>query len=271
MNTKNVKVTMKNSKQEMLRFLEAVLNDTLRKSNKDLSVRVESVLDNNTSAKKADVFKVVDEVQNYLLGEPVKSAPVENEVKKPKLSASKKKDTKDSEKTKPEASKKAEPKEVKTSEPKVIEAPVLSENSMPLAMVFPKELTVPNLGKLRAVPETSMDDLAKAMTEDGRHFYFACYWTPRMIKEYFYAEAREVNKVKSFPNDLDILEPVYFCDGIKRMWANSVYTEAMFRFNEDSLEHIVEKNPYNGEQFRIRVSSGMEFELYELIEEDTTK
>lgn len=253
MNTKNVKVTMKNSKQDMLRFLEAVL-PTVKDKDKNLTDRVEYALDNSSSAKKSEVFEIVDEVQNFLLANTSEEnteveTPVENEVKKPSLK-----------------------KKQKTVVETVEEAPVLSEKSMPLARVFPEVLNIEGLGTLKAVPETTMEELAKALTDEGRRFFFACYWTPRMIKEYEYSATREVGKVKSFQNDLDLLEPVYYCDGVSRMWACSVYTEAMFRFNADSMEHIVETNPYNGEKFRIRVSNGMEFEVYELTEDaDSSK
>lgn len=268
MSTKNVKVTMSNSKQEMLRFLESI-RETI-KDDKSLSDRVEYTLNNYKKARKSEVFEVVEEVQDKFMPtlfdkveeaeeskldvsadeeEPVKKAakkpPVENEVKKLKPK-------------KASTTKKLSPEEIKS--------PVSTE-SLPLAVIFPEELDIPNLGKLKAVPDTDMQELAKALNEEGRQFFFATYWTAKMIKEYSYAETREVQKVKSFPNDLDILQPVYYCEGLNRMWANSLYTEAMFCFNEDSLEHIVETNPYTKEQFRIRVSRGMEFELYELVQE----
>ena len=266
--TKNVKVTMSNNKQDMLRFLESIRE--IIKDDKSLSERVEYTLNNYKKARKSEVFEVVEEVQDKFMptlfdqveesGEseldvsadeeetvekPAKKTIIENEVKKLKPK-------------KASTTKKLSPEEIKS--------PVSTE-SLPLAVLFPEELDIPNLGKLKAVPDTDMQELAKALNDEGRQFFFATFWTPKMIKEYSYAETREVNKVKSFPNDLDILQPVYFCEGLKRMWANSLYTEAMFCFNEDSLEHLVEKNPYNGEPYRIRVSRGMEFELYELVQE----
>ena len=55
---------------------------------------------------------------------------------------------------------------------------------------------------------------------------------------------------------------------MKRMWANSVYSEAMFRFENEDITHIEDTNPYTDDKFRVRVSNGMEFELYELTTED---
>ena len=279
MNTKNVKVTMKNSKEQMLRFLEATYPTI--KDNKDVAKRVEYTLGNHEKAKKSEVFEVVEEVQEVLMTMPEnvpteeeKPVPVENEVKKsPKKPKVKKSEPVENEVKKP-AKTKAKPTVKKTEEKtkkdtKEVTAPTaakLPETAWPLAMMFPQELTVPNLGKLKAVPETTMEDIVKRLS-DGKQYFFACYWTARQIKEFSYSEARNVPCPKSFPNDLDILEPVYFCDGIKRMHAISLYTEALFSFNADALEHVEDTNPYTGEKFRIRVSNGMEFELYELVQD----
>ena len=259
MNTKNVKVTMKNSKEQMLRFLEATYPTI--KDNKDVAKRVEYTLGNHEKAKKSEVFEVVEEVQEVLVTMPEnvsteeeKPVPVENEVKAP------------AKKAKPAVKKTEEKTKKDTKEVTAPTAAKLPETAWPLAMMFPHELTVPNLGKLKAVPETTMEDIVKSLS-GGKQYFFACYWTARQIKEFAYSEARNVPCPKSFPNDLDILEPVYFCDGIKRMHAISLYTEALFSFNSDALEHVEDTNPYTGEKFRIRVSNGMEFELYELIQE----
>lgn len=259
MNTKNVKVTIKNSKEQMLRFLEATYPTI--KDNKDVAKRVEYTLGNHEKAKKSEVFEVVEEVQEVLMTMPEnteeeKPVPVENEVKKPAKAKAKPTVKKTEEKTKKETKE-------EVTEPTAAKLPA---TALPLAVMFPKELTVPNLGKLKAVPETTMADIVKSLS-DGKQYFFACYWTARQIKEFSYSDMREVPCPKSFPNNLDILEPVYYCENIKRMWANSVYTEGMFCFNADALEHVEDTNPYNGEKFRIRVSNGMEFELYELVQE----
>lgn len=273
MNTKNVKVTIKNSKEQMLRFLEATLSDV---KESEIVKRVEYTLSNYTKAKKSEVFEVVEEVQGYLMSLPSKEEPVlvENEVKKPKKPEVKKSEPVENEVKKPAKAKakptvkKTEEKTKKETKEEVTEptAAKLPATALPLAVMFPKELTVPNLGKLKAVPETTMADIVKSLS-DGKQYFFACYWTARQIKEFSYSDMREVPCPKSFPNNLDILEPVYYCENIKRMWANSVYTEGMFCFNADALEHVEDTNPYNGEKFRIRVSNGMEFELYELVQE----
>ena len=279
MNTKNVKVTMKNSKEQMLRFLEATYPTI--KDNKDVAKRVEYTLGNHEKAKKSEVFEVVEEVQEVLMTMPEvpteeeKPVPVENEVKKsPKKPKVKKPEPVENE-VKPAPAKKAKP--VKKSVEKTTENTTEKDKgvkaikqigSLPVAKMFPEELTVDNLGVLRRADSSykTMEDVAKAL-EEGKQFYFACYWSARHIKEFNYSAVNMVEAVKKFPNDLDILEPVYFCETLKRMWANSVYTEAMFFFENEDITHIEDTDPYNGEKFKVRVSSGMEFELYELVQD----
>lgn len=261
MNT-TVKVTMKNTKDDMLKFLETTLTDI---SDTALTERVQYTLSNYEKAKKAEIFETVEEVQSYLDSASTESlAPATNEEKK----TSKKPVVKPTEHAmKPKKTPK------KVEEPKTEEHADTVETtkqigSLPIARLFPETLNIENLGVLKRAEETykTMEDVAKAL-EEGKHFYFACYWTQRHLKEYNYSSMYRVQGVKKFPNDLDILEPVYFCENVKRMWANSVYTEAMCFFENDEMEHINDTDPYNGEKFRVRVSNGMEFELYELVED----
>ena len=281
--TKNVKVTMKNSKAQMLSFLEATY-PTISENNKDVAERVEFTLSNYEKAKKSEVFEVVEEVQEVLMTMPEdvptkeeEPAPIENEVKKsPKKPKVKKSEPVENEVKKPAPAKKAKPAVKKSAEKttdnttekdKGVKA-VKQIGSLPVAKMFPEELSVDNLGVLRRADSSykTMEDVAKAL-EEGKQFYFACYWSARHIKEFSYSAVNRVEAVKKFPNDLDILEPVYFCENLKRMWANSVYTEAMFFFENEDITHTEDTDPYNGEKFKVRVSSGMEFELYELAQD----
>lgn len=265
MSTKNVMVTAKNTKDEMLRFLEAiksVIKDTAVLKN------IQDTLDNASHLKKSEVLSTVEQAQSILMPtipEVADDALTENEVKTTKKKPTVKKTVENA--VKPKATKTAK---AKTSETKDSVVQTTEQIGMlPVAKVFPEELKVENLGTLKRADDSykTMEDVAKAL-EAGKQFYFACYWTPRQIKEYQYSVVNVVNPVKEFPNDLDILEPVYFCENLKRMWANSVYSEAMFWFENDDIQHIEDTNPYTGEKFRVRVSTGMEFELYELSTED---
>ena len=118
--TKNVKVTMKNSKAQMLSFLEATYL-TIAENNKDVAERVEFILSNYEEAKKSEVFEVVEEVQEVLMTMPEdvpteeeEPAPIENEVKKsPKV---KKSESVENEVKKPAPAKKAKPAVKKSAE-----------------------------------------------------------------------------------------------------------------------------------------------------------
>ena len=275
MSTKNVMVTAKNTKDEMLRFLEAiksVIKDTAVLKN------IQDTLDNASHLKKSEVLSTVEQAQSILMPtipevaddaltipEVADDAPTENEVKTTKKKPTVKKTVENA--VKPKATKTAKAKTSETKDSVVQTAEQIG--MLPVAKVFPEELKVENLGTLKRADDSykTMEDVAKAL-ESGKQFYFACYWTPRQIKEYQYSVTNVVNPIKQFPNDLDILEPVYFCENLKRMWANSVYSEAMFWFDNEDIQHIEDTNPYTDEKFRVRVSSGMEFELYELSTED---
>ena len=138
-----------------------------------------------------------------------------------------------------------------------------SKAMLPIAKFFPEEIEHEDLGKLVAVPNKfkTYKELFKAL-EEGKTIYFACYWTARQIKEYDYAGSRMVKCPKSFPHDLDLLVACVPCERVQRVWCMSQYTEAMFMFEGDSLEPVEDTDPKTGEKFKIRVSSGMEFELY---------
>ena len=262
MNT-TVKVTMKNTKDDMLKFLEATLADI---TDSALSERVQYALSNYEKAKKSEVFETVEEVQSYLDNANTAEAlaPTTNKDKK----TSKKpvvKPTEHAIKPKKTPKKAEEPKTEETPDTVVAAKQI---GTLPIAKLFPETLDIENLGVLKRAEETykTMKDVAKAL-EEGKQFYFACYWSARHIKEFNYSAVNMVEAVKKFPNDLDILEPVYFCENLKRMWANSVYTEAMFFFENEDITHVEDTDPYNGEKFKVRVSSGMEFELYELAQD----
>lgn len=264
MSTKNVMVTTKNTKDEMLRFLEAVKPDI---KDKTIQKKIQYTLDNAASLKKNEVFGTVEQAQSFLMPTipEVADEPTENEVKTTKKKPTVKKTVENA--VKPKATKTAK---TKASETKASSVQTAEQIGMlPVAKMFPEELKVENLGTLKRADDSykTMEDVAKAL-EDGKQFYFACYWTARHIKEYQYCAVHNVDTVKKFPNDLDILEPVYFCENLNRMWANSVYSEAMFWFDNGDIQHIEDNNPYTDEKFRVRVSNGMEFELYELTTED---
>lgn len=289
-----VNISMKDTKENMLKFIKAVAIITGNQSDKNsrnLGERLVYALEHAAKSTKAEIFDMVKEAQDYLnaLNAKAKPAAVETEkkpVKKPTLVKKDGKPTAPAPKTEPEkpAPKKTEAKKPTAKKPEKTtpkttpkteekESAVKSTKNnkfgkLPTAIMFPEEIEVQDLGKLRIAPDTftSMEDVAKAF-ESGKRIFFVAYWNEAQIKQFQYQAAYACLSVKSFKDDLDILEPVFYGDRTKKMWCNSLYTEGMFTFYDDEVKHIVSKNPYNGEDFRVRVSNGMEFEIYELIEE----
>lgn len=90
--------------------------------------------------------------------------------------------------------------------------------------------------------------------EQGIQVFIACYWSKKLLKQFDYASLYHTNKVSSFPNDLDILQPLVFCETLPKLHASSLYTEAMLQFNDKEI-HTIDKN---GERW----SNGMNFQMY---------
>ena len=165
-----------------------------------------------------------------------------------------------------EKPKKKGSKSLKAPKAKVEEKTPISKQSFTLAKIFPKTIDVKDLGTLevRNTEFHSMAEITDALNE-GRELYFATYWPARMIKQFDYAGTTQTVAPKSFDNDLDILMAVVTCTNIERVWCMSVYTEAMYNFNGDELKPITDKD--GDTEFQIRVSNGMEFEIYEKVTE----
>lgn len=99
----------------------------------------------------------------------------------------------------------------------------------------------------------TIDDIRKA-SDDGYTLLFACFWSPRLLKQFDYKAQFDVDSVpKAFPDNLDVAELLLTCDTMPKLFALSLETEAMYAFWEEDLE------PVDG----IRVSAGLEFEIYQ--------
>lgn len=165
------------------------------------------------------------------------------------------------------------PKEKKTAEVESLPAASnVGADFLPSAKMFPAEIEHADLGKLVACTGayTSYGDILKALEED-KTLYFAAYWTKRHVKEYQYAQAKMIDpkKVKNgFPHDLDILTAVLPCETMERLYALSLYTEALFQFEGEDLHYVEDTDPRSGNKFRVRVSAGMEFEIYRPADEE---
>lgn len=148
-------------------------------------------------------------------------------------------------------------------EVKTAPQPTTKNGFLPIAKIFPATIETKDLGKLVAVPNKfhTYKELFDALV-DNQTVYFASYWTPRHIKEFSYGLVYDVDAPKNFPNDLDLALAVVPCETKERVWVMSRYTEAMSQFTGGDLAPVKDKDPATGEEFQIRVSNGLEFELY---------
>lgn len=220
------------------------------KPEKSLMERISYTMKNAAKATATDLIDLVNEARAVLEAAvaPV-PAPVEASTK-PKLG-------------KPKTDGKSAKKGAVETVPPVT---TKGADKYPLAAMFPKTIEHPDLGTLVAADGmfTTWDELMTALSED-KTIYFAAYWTKRQIKEFRYSEVLAVKVPKDgFPNDLDILQAAIPCENIHRLWCMSVYTEALFRFEEDHLAYEEEVDPRGDgkSMFRVRVSAGMEYEIY---------
>ena len=286
---KEIKVTEKTTKKGLVDYLKSV-----EVKDKNLAERVTYAVKmfskDQTKVLKADLFDLANEVMTAMTPAP---APVEASLK-PKKTGGITKAKKSSEPVEETPAEKSESKKTgkksslkksdkstkdskKTPEKKneVESIPAASNvgiDHLPSAKMFPAEIDHPELGKIVscAGAYTTYAEVLKALDEE-KTLYFACYWTKRQIREFCYAENKMIDPkvVKNgFPLDLDILMAVLPCETIERVFAMSRITEALFQFEGIDFKPLEDTDPRSGEKFQIRVSAGMEFEIYRPADEE---
>ena len=191
-------------------------------------------------------------------------APAEKpEPKKTGKKSTLKKSTKDSKKS-----------DEKTEVETIPAASNVGTDNLPSAKMFPAEIDHPELGKIVACTGayTTYAEVLKALEEE-KTLYFACYWTKRQIREFQYAVFKQVDPAvvkNGFPLDLDIAMAVIPCETMERVFAMSRITEAMYQFEGVDFKPIEDTDPRSGNKFQVRVSAGMEFEIYRPADEEIT-
>ena len=292
-NMKEIKITEKTTKQGFVNILKEYLNSNV--VDKNLSDRIKYALEqfskDMTKVAKSDLRELAEEAVNALKAlTPATPAPVEASLK-PKKSGAKKpvkaeepseevEETTEEAPAEPEkkpgkkkSSLKKSDKDSKKTEVETLPAASnVGADFLPSAKMFPAEIDHPELGKLIACTGayTTYAEVLKALEEE-KTLYFACYWTKRHIREYQYAQAKMVDPkvVKNgFPLDLDILMAVLPCETMERVFAMSRITEALFQFEGEDFKYLEDTDPRGGDKFRVRVSAGMEFEIYRPAEEE---
>lgn len=298
---KEIKITEKTTKQGFVTILKDFIQSTTN-VDANLSERIKYALDmfakDMTKVTKADLRDLAEEALKSLTPAVAAPAPVEASLK-PKKTLGKKKteapaeeeaeetaeeETEETPAEETPAPKKKEKKSLsksKDSKKKSAEVESLPAASnvgvdnLPSAKMFPKEIDHPELGKIVACTGdyTSYSEILKALEEE-KTLYFACYWTKRHIREYQYAQSKMIDPkvVKNgFPLDLDILMAVLPCETMERVFAMSRMTEALFQFEGEDFKYIEDTDPRSGDKFQIRVSAGMEFEIYRPVDEEVVK
>ena len=296
---KEIKITEKTTKKGLVDYLKSV-----KVADKNLADRVAYAIKmfgkDQTKAKKDDLFELAQEVIKSLTPTP---APVEASLKPKKKTSGKSKKSSEPveeapaeteaevEETEDEApAEKPEPKKSgkksslkksdkdskkKTEVESLPPASNVGSDNLPSAKMFPAEIDHPELGKIVACTGayTTYAEILKALEED-KTLYFACYWTKRQIREFQYAASKMIKPevVKNgFPYDLDILMAVLPCETMERVFAMSRITEALFQFEGEDFKPVEDVDPRSGEKFQIRVSAGMEFEIYRPADEEIVK
>ena len=302
---KEMQITEKTTKKGLVDYLKSVeVKDKNLAERVTYAVKMFSK--DQTKVLKADLFDLANEVMTAMTpapapveaslkpkktggitkskksSEPVEETPAESEPETPvteetapaeksetkkngKKSSLKKseKSTKDSKKT---------PEKKKTEVESMPPASNVGSDNLPSAKMFPAEIDHPELGKIVSCTGayTTYAEILKALEEE-KTLYFACYWTKRQIREFQYAAAKMIKPevVKNgFPYDLDILMAVLPCETMERVFAMSRITEALFQFEGEDFKPVEDTDPRSGEKFQIRVSAGMEFEIYRPADEE---
>ena len=272
--TKKEFMSIETGKATKTELLDALKSMPKGVNDKNLLERVQYTLTQaGKSIRKvtvADLKELVDEAIS-LLSAPAQ-APVEASFKKgaPKKSSKKVEveedaDDEDTEEEAPKASKPPK-KGLKKTGMKTAKPKTKASNELPVASMFPSEIVFDAEDgeiTLMSVHDKyhTIGEVREAI-ENGETLYIAAYWTKRHIQQYNYKEQFRVPQApKSFPDDLDILNIVIACDNIERVFAMSTYTEALYQFNGEAFNPVEDKDE-NGNEFTVRVSNGMEFEVY---------
>lgn len=274
-------LSAKTPKAELIAMIRKAMSSKKLAEDENLKSRVDytmkSLDKDESSVAKSDLFDLVKELVAFFSSTPT-PAPVENSPK-PAIKGKKKAKAEDEDdeaeeevEEKPKKHKKAakSKKAEKPEKPKVETTEDFKKGSI-MAKMFPAELKTEELGHLVACYDkyTTMAEVREAL-EQGKTLIFATFWTKRHIKQFGYSMMFNVPVPKEFPFDLDMLQALYVCDNIDRIYALSAYTEAMFQFLEEDLARV-DVTSNDGETYTMRYSAGMEFEIYEVVEDEETE
>jgi hypothetical protein len=197
---------------------------------------------------------------------PVKqTAPAKSESKAP-VKQSAKPEPKPEPPKKGAAKKQPEPEQPSKKSPvkTAKKSDTVAEKGIAPATMFPDEIEIPDVGTLAKIPfEGTFDELRELLTDEDKTMFIVGYWTARHLKKYNYGKNFDVPQPQSFPLDLDVAQIVLVCEQVERVWASSIYTEAMQCYIAEDFNYI--EAGEGGDEYKVRAAQGMEFELYQQI------
>ena len=123
-----------------------------------------------------------------------------------------------------------------------------------LADTFKEEIEVEGDKYQIAHDIKTMDDLIKSF-DNEETVVFAMYWSKRHLKQFNYFNG-DFKAPTAFPQDLDLASCIYVSDEGIVAYAISMYSEGCYVFKPQDFKE------YEG----IRFSSGIEFQIYRLVE-----
>lgn len=277
------------SKKELFDFLKT--NAVKAEGNQNLSERiayaVKSFETDQKRVTKEDLSELARELSSFLVDSSMKKPEEPTpETESPKEKKPKENALKPKKKTEPKDGKENPTK--KTSKKGTAKTPAKEKNEVetlppasnkgidvPSATMFPKELEIEGLGKLvSCAGQYETYESIKTAIDEEKSLYFACYWSKTQVKKFQYAESKMVKPEtckNGFPNDLDILNAVLTCETMERLFAMSLYTEALFQFEAEDFKAVEDTDPRSGKKFKVRVSAGMEFEIYRPADEEVAE
>ena len=238
-------ITAKTTKAEIRDYIEASSKKKAVKANNKLAEVIKKALELDIKkVKREDLVKVANAITK-VLSTPASAQTVQAENSTKKISKKAKKEEPKTEEKK--ASKKS--KKSKESSKSELLVP------MATAECFPE--TIEEGGQVFTLAHDikTMEDLRNALNKDET-IVFAYYWSKRHLKQFRYFDGT-LGTPKQFPNDLDLATAIYVSDEDKVAYQVSSYTEAMYQTlcNE------------NSEEDGIRISNGIEFQIYRGTEE----
>lgn len=261
-----MKLTTKTTKEQLIKFI-GVNVSAIKKKDKDLYDEIayaDKVMKKDPKkVTRVDLMNMAKSVIK-LLGDSakdpytvvaetsIKKAPKKDQVVEVEVP---KKDTKTEEKPKKKLAKKSTKKTPPKETVKAKDNLLSQKVSVQLAETFPEVLHTADTTYKMARDIKTIDDLVSAYEKD-ENVILAFYWSQRHLRQYDYFE-RLMGQPKSFENDLDLVSCIYVSSSVSYFVSSE--TEAMYMVMPDNFAE------YEG----VRMSGGIEYQIYRAVEGDT--